>query len=198
MGIDTTRRAVVAGLVALPLMTRAAFALSGNQATALIQQMSADIVKTVNSGQPDAQMYADFERLMNKYADMPTIARYALGPAARGVSAGDLASYTKAFTTYIARKYGSRFREFIGGNLAVGSSEQSGDNIIVHVTAKLRNQQPASVDFHVSDKSGSPKVFNVILEGINMLTSERTEIMAMLDQNGGSIARLTQALQTAK
>ena len=52
------------------------------------------------------------------------------------------------------------------------------------------NEAPFRVDFWVSEATGSPKFFNIIIEGVNMLLSERTEVQAMLDQRGGDLDRL--------
>jgi phospholipid transport system substrate-binding protein len=49
----------------------------------------------------------------------------------------------------------------------------------------------------VGDKSGRNLFFNIIIEGVNMLASERTEIGAILDQNGGDIEKLIDALNAA-
>ena len=46
----------------------------------------------------------------------------------------------------------------------------------------------------MSDKSGRLLFFNLIIEGVNMLASERTEIQAMLDKAGGDINKLIVAL----
>ena len=63
--------------------------------------------------------------------------------------------------------------------------------------AKLSGQAPFEVRWHVFDKGGKQRFFNLIIEGVNMLASERTEIGAMLDKAGGSIPKLTEALKTA-
>ena len=63
--------------------------------------------------------------------------------------------------------------------------------------AHLKGQAPFEVRWHVFDKSGRDQFFNIIIEGVNMLAAERTEIGAMLDKNRGSIAKLTVALQKA-
>ena len=75
-----------------------------------------------------------------------------------------------------------------------GSGRKQG---VVQSVAKLKGQSPFAVDFHVSDKSGSPKVFNLVIEGVNMLTTERTEVGAMLDQAGGSVPKLTDRMKQA-
>ncbi|MEM9779059.1 MAG: ABC transporter substrate-binding protein, partial [Pseudomonadota bacterium] len=46
------------------------------------------------------------------------------------------------------------------------------------------------------DRSGSPKMFNLFIEGISMLSTERSEIGALLAQNRNSIDALIADLQT--
>ena len=53
------------------------------------------------------------------------------------------------------------------------------------------------VEWHVSDKSGKPAFFNLIIEGVNMLATERAEIAAMLAARKGDIAVLTADLRGA-
>lgn len=196
MQTDPTRRAVLAALTAAAALTPtgAAFALTEQAASALVRRCIDEINTAVNSGKTGAPLYRDFERIFERYADVPTIARYSLGPAARTASRAELRNFTNAFTPYIARKYGRRFREFIGGTIEINGARTDRSLVIVETTARLRGRSPFRTDFHVSDRSGSDKIFNVIVEGVNMLTTERSEITAMLDAQGGSIPRLTQAL----
>ena len=61
--------------------------------------------------------------------------------------------------------------------------------------AHLKGQAPFDVTFFVSDKTGKPVFYNMYIEGINMLLSERTEIGAILDKNGGSIDKMIKRLK---
>lgn len=181
-----------AALVALP-----AHALDTNEARALIQQSLNEVYAVINSGQPPAQMYKQFEAIFARYADVDVIARSALGPAARQVSPQQFAAYKQAFQGYIGRKYGARFREFIGSKIEVTGAKPVKSFFVVTSVAKLNGRAPMQVEWHVSDKSGSSKYFNIVIEGVNMLASERAEIGAMLAQNKGDVAALTAALQRA-
>ena len=181
-----------AALAALP-----AHALDTNEARALIQQSLNEVYAVINSGQPPAQMYKQFEAIFARYADVDVIARSALGPAARQVSPQQFAAYKQAFQGYIGRKYGARFREFIGSKIEVTGAKPVKSFFVVTSVAKLNGRAPMQVEWHVSDKSGSSKYFNIVIEGVNMLASERAEIGAMLAQNKGDVAALTAALQRA-
>ena len=187
-----TRRAFGAGLaagtgfLAFALPVRA---LTVDQARQLVDKLIADINTTINSGKSEDAMFGDFEQIFATYADVATIARSALGPPSKSASDGQMATFTKAYKGYISRKYGRRFREFIGGKIEVTDARPS--------TATLQGEAPFDLRWWVGDKSGRNLFFNIIIEGVNMLASERTEIGAILDQNGGDIDKLIDALNAA-
>ncbi len=194
-----SRRAFGAGLVAgvtVLALPRSALALTVEEARALIDKAVADVTRIVNSGKSQNAMYPEFERVFVRYGDVPTIARSALGPAARSASNAQLRGFTKAYQGYIARKYGRRFREFIGGKIEVVDARAIKSYYEVISTAYLQGEAPFDLRWHVSDKSGKQQFFNIIIEGVNMLATERTEIGALLDQRGGDLDRLIGDLQT--
>ena len=201
LATEPTRRTVlglILGGVALAVLPAGpALALSAGNAEKLVNAAVNDINKVIASGRSESAMYRDFEKIFLRYADVPTIARYSLGSAARSATSAQLNAYTQAYTGYMSRKYGKRFREFIGGRLEVQGSKPVKSFIEVRTTAFLRGEDPFEVTFLVSDRSGQPKFFNMFIEGVNMLLTERTEIGAMLDRRGGSIDALTQDLMRA-
>ncbi|MDN3712335.1 ABC transporter substrate-binding protein [Paracoccus cavernae] len=163
----------------------------------MIQTSVDEVYTVINSGKPLPQMLAEFEVIFARYADVDVIARSALGPAARQVGAQEFAAYKTAFQGYIGRKYGKRFREFIGSKIEVQGAKAVKSFYAVNSVAYLNGRAPMQVEWHVSDKSGSVRYFNIIIEGINMLATERTEIAAMLARRKGDIAALTADLQQA-
>jgi phospholipid transport system substrate-binding protein len=193
-----SRRRFAAGLalgtVAFALPMRAA-ALTVEQARSMIDTMVGEINAVIASGKPESGMIQDFERIFVKYADVPAIARSALGPAAKQASKAQMSAFTKAFQGYISRKYGRRFREFIGGAVEVTDAKPLKSYYEVISVAKLKGESPFEIRWHVSDKSGALKFFNLIIEGVNMLGSERAELGAMLDKQKGDVDALTAALK---
>jgi phospholipid transport system substrate-binding protein len=195
-----TRRlfgATMVGGAALALVPGTAMALDVNSARALIDRAIGDVNKAINSGKAEPAMYKDFEGIFARYADVPTIARSALGVAARSASAGDMSAFTKAYQGYIGRKYGRRFREFIGGRIEVTDARPIKSYYEVISVAHLKGEAPFDLRWHVSNKSGKDLFFNIIIEGVNMLASERTEVQAMLDRRKGDIQALIADLKAA-
>lgn len=197
MPIETRRGflgliAAGAVLVATPV-----FALSGGGATASIQRAVDEVYAIIHSGAAPAQMYREFEGVFNRNADVDAIARSALGPTARKIDPATFAEFRTAMTGYIARKYGKRFREFVGSKIEVGSAKPVKSFWSVSSTAYLKGRSPMQVDWHISDKTGQPRFFNLIIEGVNMLASEREEIAAMLARRKGDVRALIADLRQA-
>lgn len=184
--------AFAAGAALIPFKS---FALSGDQAETLIRSAVDDINRIIASGKSEASMLRDFERVFARYADVNIVALTTLGPARRSASNAQINAYVSAFQDYFTRKYGRRFREFIGGQITVNGSRKSKSNYEVQSTARLQGSAPFKVIWLVSDRSGSPRIFNIIIEGVNVLTSERAEIGAMLDKRGGNLDQLTADLR---
>jgi phospholipid transport system substrate-binding protein len=200
MGNDMTRRSFLtsgAALAAVMALPAPSFALDTAQARALVESVVGDINRIINSGRSEQAMYGEFERLFVRYADVPTIARSTLGPAARSATPAQLRAFTDAFAGYMARKYGARFREFIGGQIVVRDARTVNTFVEVQGRAELRGQAPFAVSFLVSDRSGQVKFFDLVIEGISLLNTERTEIGAMLDRRRGNIDALVQDMRTA-
>ena len=191
------RRLGVWGMCAAMVLPMPALALTVDDARALIDKAVADVNSIIASGKSESAMFADFEQIFVKYADVPVIARSALGPAAKQASKAQMSAFTKAFQGYISRKYGRRFREFIGGRIEVTDARAVKSYYEVISVAHLKGQAPFDVRWHVSDKSGKNLFFNIIIEGVNMLASERTEVGAMLDKRKGNIDALITDLKTA-
>lgn len=195
-----SRRAVIASLgaaAAVQLLPLRAFALTDAGAAQLIGKLVGDINQVINSGRSADAMYGEFERIFARYADVPTIARSTLGPDARAASSSQMAAYTKAFQGYISRKYGKRFREFIGGAIEVKGARPVKSFFEVKTVAILKGEAPFEVTFLVSNKSGRDLFFDMYIEGISLLKAERTEIGAMLDRRRGDINGLIADLKTA-
>jgi phospholipid transport system substrate-binding protein len=142
-------------------------------------------------------MYGEFQRIFAALCGRADHRALRARARTRAASAQQLAAFTDAFAGYMARKYGARFREFIGGQIVVRGARPVQSFIEVQTTAELRGQAPFAVTFLVSDRSGQPKFFDLLIEGISLLRTERTEIGAMLDRRRRDIDLLIQDLRQA-
>jgi len=199
---NPSRRLFLGGMAgalatATSLVPGTAFALTDARASALVNQLVTDINRVIASGKPVGAMIADFENIFARYADVNIIAQSALGADSRRASPAQMREFTSVFQGYIARKYGKQFREFEGGQIEVQGVRPVKSWSEVTAVVRLRGQAPFNVLFLVSDRSGRDKFFDMVIEGVSMRLTERTEIGSMLDARSGNIDQLINDLRRA-
>lgn len=196
---DPSRRALILGAVAVPFifsLPRPAAALTVDEASRLIGQLVSEVNAIINSGKPEQAMYSDFERVLWRYGDLPIIARSTLGVTWRNISDAQRRAFTEAFAVYLSRKYGKRFRQFRGAEIVVTETRPIKSFIEVASIADVPGEGRYNVRWHVSDRSGQTKMFNIFVEGVNLIATERAEVGAMLDRRGGNVDGLISDLRS--
>lgn len=188
------RRELLLGLAAagaFAALGGPAHAQATAQAQSLVNGLSAELVQLVNSGRSDSQILSSFETILAKYADLTAIGASVLGPPWRGASAAQKQAFVKAFSHYLSRRYGKQFRDYKNAQIKVTGAKDGGRvGVLVNSQVVRPGQETVSVDWQISSQSGSPKVVNLVIEGVSMLASERANMGSMLDAAGGSLDKL--------
>ncbi|RZO40706.1 MAG: ABC transporter substrate-binding protein [Rhodobacteraceae bacterium] len=181
----------IAGLYASPV-----FAFKKSDAEKLIKNLTNDVLGAVNEQKSEDIMFSRFEEIFSKYADVPLIARKALGPTWRGASKAQRSAYVSAFRGYMARYYGKRFEEFLGSEIVVSNSRKTSGGFLVGSNIILKDGSSYQAQWHVIDARGKYLMYNLFLEGVSVLSDVRVQIGSMLDKRAGSIDRLIEHLNS--
>ncbi|MCQ0091133.1 phospholipid-binding protein MlaC [Roseovarius sp. M141] len=200
MSSNVTRRSILTvglGAACVAALPRGAMALTKAGARQLVDGLVGEINRVIASRGSSAAMTAGFEAIFRQYGDVDLIARSTLGADANRASAAQMRAFTEAFRGYIARKYGKRFKEFVGGQIEVQGVRTVKSWYEVQGLVNLRGEAPFDVRFLVSDRSGRDLFFDMVIEGISLRLSERTEIGSMLDRRQGNIDALIADLRQA-
>ena len=181
----------IAGLYASPV-----FAFKKSDAEKLIKNLTNDVLGAVNEQKSEDIMFSRFEEIFSKYADVPLIARKALGPTWRGASKAQRSAYVSAFRGYMARYYGKRFEEFLGSEIIVSNARKTSGGFLVGSNIILKDGSSYQAQWHVIDARGKYLMYNLFLEGVSVLSDVRVQIGSMLDKRAGSIDRLIEHLNS--
>ena len=181
----------IAGLYASPVL-----AFKKSDAEKLIKNLTNDVLGAVNEQKSEDIMFSRFEEIFSKYADVPLIARKALGPTWRGASKAQRSAYVSAFRGYMARYYGKRFEEFLGSEIIVSNSRKTSGGFLVGSNIILKDGSSYQAQWHVIDARGKYLMYNLFLEGVSVLSDVRVQIGSMLDKRAGSIDRLIEHLNS--
>lgn len=187
--------AMGAAAVCLPVLPQSGAAATAKDAEQLILQVVGQVQSIINSGGSESSMISSFQKLFQDHAHVTTIARSVLGPAWNSASSSEQRAYVAALQGYLARKYGKQFRSFIGATISVTKSTDFGrKGIIVESVVKSPKFSDTRVEWHVVEAGGRLKFFDLYVEGVKLISTERSEVRAVLDRSGGSVGKLAQAL----
>jgi len=198
MNKNITRRYTLGTLLAsTSFFPSSVLAFSKSDAEGLIKNLTVDVLKAVNEQKSKELMFSKFEIIFSEYADVPLIARKALGPKWRIISQTQKTAYVSAFRGYMARYYGKRFEEFLGSKIIISNSRKTSGGFLVNSDVIFNDGASYKAQWHVIDARGKFLMYNLFLEGVSVLSDVRVQIGSMLDKRGGSIDKLTAYLNTA-
>ena len=171
------------------------YSLERLDAERLIRNISEKVNGVISSSSSQEEVIIELEEIFKKYADTDIMSLTSLGPARRRASEVQLDNFKSAFQRYFLNKYARRFRELQDGEISILSSRSVRSIVEVKTRIRLIDWAPFEVVWLVSDRSGEIKIFNIIIDGINLLSSERTEIGVMLENRNGDIDLLSRDLR---
>lgn len=175
----------------------AAFAQT-DEAKAFAQKIADDIMeRVVKIKAPDSVKEQNFNAIFTQAADLKKIARFTLGRFAKTASEQDLQAYTTAFTDNVVDTWTQRFASYAGEKIVFTDARQeNGKDVYVHSDLLMADGvNKIEIVWRVSMKKSKTHLVDLVVEGVSMILSYRNEYTAILQQNGGNIADLTEKLK---
>jgi phospholipid transport system substrate-binding protein len=136
-----------------------------------------------------------FRILLNANFDVPFIGQFVLGRYWPEASEAQRGAYLEVFEDSLVRAYTRRFLDYSGEEFAVGRVVPDESGALVTSTLTGSDGEPVRIDWRLRGDSGSFRIVDVIVEGVSMAQTQREEYGAVIDQNGGSIDALIEALR---
>ncbi len=195
--MSTRRLFLAAGLVLFGWSVAPAVQASADPTT-FIEEVSSKAITEMApaASESDKQRAAKLKPLLERYFDMPGIAKYMLGSYWRKATPEEQSAFTAAVTDFLALSYGKRFATYTGHDMAIGRVREEGDGrATVFSTVKLPNGEPARVDWIVDQADSSFKIADVKVEGLSLVDTHRQEFASVISSNGGSVSALIEVLK---
>jgi phospholipid transport system substrate-binding protein len=180
-------------IVAIALPARPAAAADP---AAVITSLGNQALKVLGKNVDPNLRVARFRQLFQQDFDVPGIARFVLGRYWRLATPSQQQEFVRVFTNYIALVYANRLAEYSGETLRVTGTRAAPDGQMVSSEIiRTDRRPPARVDWLLTPHNGSYKISDVIVEGISMAVTQRSEFASVIQRNGGQIEGLITALR---
>jgi phospholipid transport system substrate-binding protein len=192
------RLVLVFGLALLAAGAPVAPALATGESAAVVTDFGDHMLQMLNDPQTSpADRQKRFGALLDKDFDFVKIGRFVLGRYWNTATDKEKQEFAPVFRDYVVQSYSVRFGEFSGASFKVtGERPESPTSTIVSTTVMQRNNPtPAKVDWRVSNDTGSPKITEVIVDGISMSLTHRQEFASLIERSGGGVGGLIAQLK---
>ena len=185
--------AVAPLLLALP-----AWAVPSPQAAAgFIQQAGNEMAADLNAPGPVAVKAPMLLGFMNRIVDVDDVARFCLGRFWRTATPQQQQQYVQLFRQALTNAVVIRLGDYQGGGvtLKVVRAEPAADGVHVATQITKPGNEPYSVTWVVDGTDQQPQIVDVVAEGVSLRQTQRSDYASYLQQHGGNIEALIQALR---
>ena len=164
--------------------------------TAMASEM--DSYLATDAGDTSARL-TTVTRMLDTYFDLPTIARFSVGPYWRAASNEERHIYNDTLRLAMIGTVVNNFDQLKGLTFTPADSSPKGDNMVLvrgHFSDKSGQRSPVMVGWRVIIPANGPaKVLDVEIENISMLVTQQQENLAIIRQNKGRFGALIEAMK---
>lgn len=194
---------LASGLVALALLSGFAHADEGTTAKAeephqIVREATEKLfqaVKDHNGGQEDPQAYyAEVERILEPVVDFAFIARVVMGDHSKSASAEQIEKFAEVFKKGLVQSYAKGIATYIDSDIdIVPPSGDLGDKSRVTVRQNVKHEgstHQLHYTMALSKRTGEWKLINLVLDGVNLGKSFRSQFAQAASKHDGDIDKV--------
>ena len=175
----------VALVFSLACLAAAPQRANAQDAGAFIQNLGTQGIQSLGPSVPAAQRTARFRQLFDADFDVQGIARFVMGPHGRSMTPEQQQEFATLFRDYVAQTYSDKLATYGGAPFRVTGTRPNGEETIVTSEVSRHGGNPVQLVWHVANRGGKSLVTDVQVDGASMKVSQRDQIAAIVQRNGG-------------
>ncbi len=164
--------------------------------TAFIQSLGQRMVAVVNGPGDNTEKKAQLQPMLRQDVDIDYIARACLGRFWRTATPDQQQRYLALFRQVLTNAIDDKLGEYRGVGITVGRATVQDGKSYVSTVITRPGQPTANVQWVVSHAGGGPKIDDVVIEGISLSVTQRSDYASYLAHNGNNVDALLNALQS--
>jgi phospholipid transport system substrate-binding protein len=185
--------AATAALLAFPALARAATTAEAQKFIDSLGEVA--ISSLTGTDLSEEEREKRFRTLLESHFDLPGISRFVLARYWRLASDAERADFRRLFETLLVQAYAKKFAEYAGERFNVSGAHANDDgSITVNSLIDRPNGDQIRLDWRVEGANGL-KISDLIVEGVSLRTTYRSDVASVIQNNGGKVAGLIEALR---
>jgi phospholipid transport system substrate-binding protein len=137
-----------------------------------------------------------FREMFRESFDVPEVARFVLGRYWRRVGPQQREEYLRLFEEFVVQTWAPRFAEYDRKRFSIRAArDDPGGITLVSSVLSLGESDPIRVDWQVGRPASTYKIVDIVVEGISMRITQRSEFTSVIRRGKGEIEALLEALR---
>nr|WP_239478746.1 ABC transporter substrate-binding protein [Lichenicola cladoniae] len=163
-------------------------------AAAFVQGLTSRLTAVVNGSGSTADKKAAILPMLSQDVDVDAIGRFCLGRFWRTATPSQQQRYLTLFHQVLVNSITGKLGDYKGVSITTGSATVQDGKSTVPTVITRPGQPTANVQWMVSSESGSPKVVDIVAEGVSLSLTQRSDYASYLAHNGNNVDALLNAL----
>jgi phospholipid transport system substrate-binding protein len=170
--------------------------IAADDAVGIVKGLLSHGIEALNDKVSPTDRRQRFRELFQADFDGPRIARFVLGGYWRQLTEAEHQQFLSLFENYLVLVYSARLADFRGETFAVNGSRADQGWVIVSTDIFTPGRAaPLRVDWRLVTDGAGFKIVDVIVDGISMIVTERSEFASIIRRHGGDIGGLLALMQ---
>ena len=188
------------GLFVVALMVAASpFARAAETPALFITDLGNDLIAAAE--QPDItqpEIEDEIRDVLASRFNVVTMGAFALGSYWGDATRDQKIAYVEAYQVYVTNLYAGQFVDLAGATFSIEETRAQPDgDTLVEARLAIPNSRTLPIVFRVRQRDAAFRILDVLVRNISLLQLHREEFQAVLQQNGGDLDNLIQAIQQA-
>ncbi len=179
------------GLIATSRVGHAASAAE-RDAEAVVNRLVDHILQLIQQDSEGKQQERRLMAAIENETDLSLLARMTLGRYWRRATSRQQKAFVDLFRSYLLRSFSTRLRRYAGSDLgaarrrfAILATQPVGKkDVIVRSKVAPPSGPPLQVDWRLRHRGGQPVIIDLVVEGVSLLITQRSEFGSVLERVG--------------
>ena len=167
--------------------TLAADATDQKEAKAFLQSLGDKAITVLaDEGRDITEREKEVRDMLRQNLELMAMSRFVLGSEWRKASKDEQADYVETFSEFVVRTYSRRLSAYGGQTFEItGTSAAGKRDAIVFTRIDQEGAPPIQAGWRVKTvQSGDLKIVDVVVEGVSMLQTQRSEFESVVRRSG--------------
>lgn len=156
-------------------------------AKAFASRLADDAITIIqNSNLSKSGKQNKLEQLFSKSVDLQWVAKFVLGKHWRAATKQQRQDYLAYYETFVIRNFTGKLTDYSNQSYDIKQTRPDGEKGEYLITFEVQspNEPPVYMDYRIRQNGNQYQIFDIIIEGVSLITTQRSEFNAVVDRNG--------------